>query len=131
MIQDDHLSQKFSHHTTIANGVTLHYVIGGEGAPVLLWHGFLETWYCWRKVMPALTEKYTAIAPDMRGYGNSDKPQSGYDTRTLAEDFRQLVQQLRLGQVHLVAHDMGAPPALMKRRSTRCLDLMLKARFSV
>lgn len=113
MTPDDDLNQKFSHHTTIANGVNLHYVIGGEGVPVLLWHGFLETWYCWRKVMPALAEKYTVIAPDMRGYGDSDKPDSGYDARTLAEDFRQLIAQLGFKQIYIAAHDMGAPPALI------------------
>lgn len=59
MTQDADLNQKFSHHMTSANDVTLHYVIGGEGAPVLLWHGFLETWYCWSKIMPALAEKQT------------------------------------------------------------------------
>lgn len=107
------LKQKFSHHTAIANGVNIHYTIGGEGTPVLLWHGFLETWYCWRKVMPLLAEKYTVIAPDMRGYGDSSKPKSGYDALTLAEDFRQLVSHLGFAQVHLVAHDMGAPPALL------------------
>lgn len=113
MTQYADLNQKFSHHTMITNGVTLHYVIGGEGAPVLLWHGFLETWYCWRKVMSALAEKYTVIAPDMRGYGDSDKPEHGYDARTLAEDFHQLMHQLGFNSIFIAAHDMGAPPALI------------------
>lgn len=107
------LEQKFSHHTAIANGINIHYAIGGQGTPLLLWHGFLGTWYCWRKVMPLLAEKYTVIAPDMRGYGDSSKPNNGYDALTLAEDFRQLVFHLGFTQVHLVAHDMGAPPALL------------------
>ena len=99
----------FSHHTAQANGVRLHYVRGGQGPVLLLWHGFLETWYCWRKIMPRLAESYTVVAPDMRGYADSDKPATGYDARTLAEDFRALVQQLGLpGPVILVAHDMGA-----------------------
>lgn len=107
------LDSRFSHQTAIANGVNLHYVIGGQGEPILLWHGFLETWYCWHKVMPALAERYTLITPDMRGYGDSDKPDHGYDALTLAEDFHQLVKQLGFHQIHLVAHDMGAPPALL------------------
>ncbi|GAP98022.1 alpha/beta fold hydrolase [Leptolyngbya sp. NIES-2104] len=107
------LSSTFSHHTTEANGVKLHYVIGGSGEPILLWHGFLETWYCWRKIMPALAERYTVIVPDMRGYGDSDKPETGYDARSLSEDFRQLIQQLGFEKIHIVAHDMGAPPALI------------------
>jgi pimeloyl-ACP methyl ester carboxylesterase len=107
------LSDRFSHQTIKANGVNLHYVIGGQGTPILLWHGFLETWYCWRKIMPKLAEQYTVIAPDMRGYGDSDKPSSGYDARSLSEDFHQLIGQLGFEKVHLVAHDMGAPPALI------------------
>lgn len=104
----------FTHYTTLVNGsVRLHYVMGGQGEPVLLWHGFLETWYCWRKIMPTLAEKYTVIAPDMRGYGDSEKPSSGYDARTLALDFRALVQQLGFREIFIVAHDMGAPPALV------------------
>lgn len=105
--------QMFTHHTIEANGVRLHYVVGGAGEPVLLWHGFLETWYCWRKVMPALAADYTVIAPDMRGYGDSDKPANGYDARTLAKDFRALVGQIGFEKIFIVAHDMGAPPALV------------------
>lgn len=107
------LDRTFTHHTTQVNNVNLHYVIGGSGEPVVLWHGFLETWYCWRDVMPTLAQRYTVIAPDMRGYGDSNKPESGYDALNLAEDFRQLVAQLGFKQIHLVAHDMGAPPALI------------------
>ncbi|MBD3887706.1 alpha/beta hydrolase [Phormidium tenue FACHB-886] len=112
-MENAELTQRFSHHTIKVNDVNLHYAIGGQGAPILLWHGFLETWYCWRKVMPTLAKRYTVIAPDMRGYGDSDKTQQGYDARTLADDFRQLIQQLGFSQVHLVAHDMGAPSALL------------------
>lgn len=103
----------FEHHTVECNGVNIHYVIGGQGKPVLLWHGFLETWYCWRKIMPALAEKYTVIAPDMRGYGDSDKPETGYDGLTLAEDFRALIKHLGFDKIAIAAHDMGAPPALI------------------
>ena len=105
----------FRHETAGVNGVNLHYVIGGAGEPLLLWHGFLETWYCWRKVMSALAEKYTVIAPDMRGFGDSDKPEKGYDGQTLAEDFRALIRHLGFEQkqISIVAFDMGAPPALL------------------
>lgn len=104
---------QFTHHTARVNGVNLHYVIGGQGDPLLLWHGFLGTWFSWRKLMPLLAERYTVIAPDMRGYGDSDKPEKGYDARTLAEDFRALVQHLGYRDIAIVAHDMGAPPALV------------------
>lgn len=106
-------NQLFTHHTTEANCIHLHYVIGGSGEPVLLWHGFLETWYCWRKIMPTLAQRYTVIAPDMRGYGDSEKVASGYDARTLAEDFRSLIKQLGFEKIFVVAHDMGTPPALV------------------
>lgn len=59
MEQTINFDSTFQHHTAQANDVNLHYVIGGQGETVLLWHGFLETWYCWRKVMPALAERYS------------------------------------------------------------------------
>ena len=89
----------------------LHYVQGGTGDPVLLWHGWLQTSYAWREVMPALAQHYTVIAPDMRGYGDSDKPATGYDSLTLVEDFYQLVHSLGFQRLFIVAHDMGALPA--------------------
>ena len=83
----------FSHHTASVNGIQLHYVMGGKGDPVVLLHGWPETWYEWRHVMPALAKNYTVIAPDLRGLGDSSKPASGYDGNTTAEDIYQLVIQ--------------------------------------
>lgn len=107
--------------TAVVNGVRLHYLISGEpdGPPVLLWHGFLNTCQSWRKVVPILTQAgCSVLAPDMRGYGDSDKPGGveGYDDRALAEEFRALVRKIDFGRgkpLILVAHDMGAPPALL------------------
>ena len=76
----------FSHHMTPINGIQLHYVIGGHGDPVVLLHGWPETWYEWRHVMPALAKNYTVIAPDLRGLGDSSKPLTGYDGKTTAEE---------------------------------------------
>jgi alpha-beta hydrolase superfamily lysophospholipase len=76
----------FSHNTASVNGIQLHYVIGGHGDPVVLLHGWPETWYAWHKVMPALANNYTVIAPDLRGLGDSSKPPTGYDGKTVAED---------------------------------------------
>jgi alpha-beta hydrolase superfamily lysophospholipase len=59
----------FSHHMASVNGIQLHYVIGGQGDPVVLLHGWPQTWYEWRHVMPALAKNYTVIAPDLRGFG--------------------------------------------------------------
>src|SRR5919112_4706894 len=98
----------FSHNTTSVNGIQLHYVIGGQGDPVVLLHGWPETWYAWHKVMPALAENYTVIAPDLRGLGDSSKPPTGYDGKTVAEDIHQLVTQLGFETIFLVGHDIGA-----------------------
>jgi pimeloyl-ACP methyl ester carboxylesterase len=111
----------FTSNMASINGVRLHYLLGGnpDGPPVLLWHGFLSTGYAWRKVMPGLANAgFAVLVPDMRGYGDSDKPAGteGYDARALAEEFRALVRQIGFGAgrpLTLVAHDMGAPPALL------------------
>ena len=101
----------FSHHLATVNGIQLHYVIGGKGEPVVLLHGWPETWYSWRYVMPDLAKNYTVIVPDLRGLGDSSKPPSGYDGKTLAEDIHQLVTQLGLKTIFLVGHDIGTQVA--------------------
>jgi pimeloyl-ACP methyl ester carboxylesterase len=98
----------FSHHTASVNGIQLHYVIGGQGDPIVLLHGWPETWYTWRHVMPDLAKNYTVIAPDLRGLGDSSKPPTGYDGKTVAEDIYQLVTQLAFRTIFLVGHDIGA-----------------------
>ena len=99
------------HHAAIANGVKIHYVRAGQGPPVVLLHGWPQTWYMWRKVIPILAERYTCIAPDLRGFGESGKPIDGYEKRTVAEDIYQLVQQLGFETVSLVGHALGGPTA--------------------
>ncbi len=98
----------FTHHTAMVNDVRLRYVIGGQGDPLVLLHGWPQTWYEWRQVMPALAERYTVIAPDMRGLGDSSKPLTGYDARTVATDIHALVQGLGYSRVFLAGHDLGA-----------------------
>jgi pimeloyl-ACP methyl ester carboxylesterase len=111
----------FRSETVSVDGVRLHYWLGGDldGPPVVLWHGFLSTGYAWRDVAPRLTDGGLAVLiPDMRGYGDSGKPDGndGYDARALAEEARALITQLGFGKgkplIH-AAHDMGALPALM------------------
>lgn len=101
----------FSHHTVTVNGIQLHYVMGGKGDPVVLLHGYPQSWYEWRHVMPALAKNYTVIAPDLRGFGDSSRPLTGYDGNTTAEDIYQLVSQLGFSNIFLVAHDVGVQPA--------------------
>jgi pimeloyl-ACP methyl ester carboxylesterase len=92
-------------------GVTLHYVMGGQGPLMVLLHGWPETWYAWRRVLPALAEHFTVLAPDLRGLGDSSKPLSGYDTNTVSADIRELVLALGHDEVNLVGHDWGASVA--------------------
>ena len=89
------------------NGIRMHYRIAGVGEAVVLLHGFPETSNAWRKVMPGLAAHYTVLAPDLRGFGDSDRPVTGYDKRTVADDVYQLVHHLGLGPIHLVSHDVG------------------------
>ena len=107
--------------TVTVDGTRLHYWAGGDpdGRPVILWHGFLSTGYAWHAVAPALvTHGMSVLIPDMRGYGDSDKPPGieGYDARALAEECRALVKAIGFGggrKLILAAHDMGGPPALI------------------
>ena len=101
----------FSHHMATVNGIQLHYVMGGKGDPVVLLHGWPETWYAWHRVMPELAKNYTVIVPDLRGLGDSSKPPTGYDGMTVAEDIHQLVTLLGFKSIFLVGHDIGTQVA--------------------
>src|SRR3954462_15294361 len=90
-----------------AGELRLHAVIGGDGPPLLLVHGWPETWYAWRLLMPALARDFEVIAVDQRGMGLSDKPQSGYDTGTLAGDLVALMDALGHERFAVVGHDTG------------------------
>ena len=92
----------------IATGdVRLHAVIGGEGPPLLLIHGWPGSWYYWRLVMPALARDFEVIAVDQRGIGLSDKPEGGYDAGTLADDLVGLMDALGHEQFAVVGVDTG------------------------
>lgn len=95
------------HRTAIANGVRLHYLIAGEGPPLLLLHGWPVSAEMWRRVFPALAAKRTVIAPDMRGSGYSDKPPGGYDKATLAKDAQALMSGLGFKRYAVAGHDIG------------------------
>lgn len=97
-----------AHHTAIfEDGFRMHYVEAGAGEPVLLLHGFPQTWYAWRKVIPGLAARFRVIAPDLRGCGDTDRPPEGYDKATVAADIHRLVERLGLGPVRVVCHDVG------------------------
>jgi len=83
----------FTHHTATVNGIQLHYVMGGKGDPVVLLHGYPQSWYEWRYIMPALAKKYTVVAPDLRGFGDSSKPTTGLmnNIRTILETLQRVL----------------------------------------
>ena len=84
-----------------------HVVTGGDGPPLLLVHGWPQTWYAWRLVMPALARDFTVVAPDQRGCGLSGKPEDGYDTGTLAGDLAALMDALGYRRFAVAGHDTG------------------------
>ena len=97
-----------------ANGVSINLVHGGAGPPLLLLHGYPQTHVEWHKIAPKLAEHYTVIAPDLRGYGDSEKPPapegdlSIYCKRTTAQDQVEVMEKLGFESFHVVGHDRGA-----------------------
>jgi pimeloyl-ACP methyl ester carboxylesterase len=88
-----------------------HAVTGGEGPPLLLIHGWPQTWYAWRLVMPALARDFQVVAVDQRGIGLTDKPKDGYDTGTLARDLVALMEALGHRRFAMYGTDVGMPIA--------------------
>jgi pimeloyl-ACP methyl ester carboxylesterase len=89
------------------NGVRLHYLIAGKGEPVLLLHGYAQNSHMWRPLIAELAKSHTVVAPDLRGFGQSAKPQSGYDKKTMAQDVHALVSSLSIRRATVVGHDIG------------------------
>jgi pimeloyl-ACP methyl ester carboxylesterase len=91
------------------NGVRLHLLEDGKGPLVLLLHGFPETSYAWRKQLPALAARFRVVAPDLRGYGESERPTRVVDYRATAvvEDIVSLIRELGDGPAHVIGHDWG------------------------
>src|SRR5213594_2079917 len=97
----------FTERFAEVNGVRLHYFIGGKGSPVVLLHGYAETSHMWLPLMPLLAQHHTVIAPDLRGAGDSSKPESGYDKKNMAVDIHDLTSSLGFHRVSIVGHDIG------------------------
>ncbi len=93
------------------NGIRLHYVKMGNGPLLILLHGWPQTWYEWHNIMPSLAEKFTVVAPDLRGLGRSEKAQTGYDKQTIANDIAELIKQFNANSAFVVGHDMGGKTA--------------------
>jgi pimeloyl-ACP methyl ester carboxylesterase len=96
------------HHRVELNGTSLHYVAAGTGgSPVLLVHGFPETWWTFRKLIPLLAAHHRVYAVDLRGFGDSDNAPGEYDSATSAQDLHLLIDQLGVGPVHMTGQDIS------------------------
>ncbi len=105
--------KEFVKRTVSTNGINIHCRIGGSGPPLLLLHGHPQTHAIWHKVADQLSESFTVVAADLRGYGDSDKPglsegARNYSKREMAVDNLQLMDYLGFSQFSVLAHDRGA-----------------------
>ena len=97
----------WQHSFVRTNRIRLHCVTQGQGDLVVLLHGFPEFWYSWRHQIPSLARHFKVVVPDLRGYNDSDKPDSGYDLDTLSKDIVGLIHSLGYVKAHIVGHDWG------------------------
>ena len=103
----ENFEQTFTHKTVNLDGVNLHYVIGGQGEPIVLLHGWPQTWYAWRKIMPILAQHYTVIVSDLPGLGESSAPTAGYNKSSIAQVIHRLITHLGFEHINLMGHDIG------------------------
>ena len=103
------LERDWTHASIETNRVQLHYVTQGQGPLMVMLHGFPEFWYSWRHQIPEFARDYTVVAPDLRGYNDSDKPQavSAYAMTELVRDVAGLIRGLGYESCVLVGHDWG------------------------
>ena len=106
----DHIGKPVKHGRARVNGIRMHYVTAGEGEPLLLLHGTPKTNFYWHRLIPLLTPHFTVVAPDLRGFGYTDKPpvEEGYDSLTNAQDMAELMTALGHEKFHLHGEDRGA-----------------------
>jgi pimeloyl-ACP methyl ester carboxylesterase len=101
-------TETWQHRDIMTNGIRMHYVTQGTGPLLVLLHGFPEFWYSWRYQIPFLAEQgYTVVAPDLRGYNDTDKPRTGYSVATLLRDIVGLIKGLGEEKAIIVGHDWG------------------------
>ncbi|MCP8970660.1 alpha/beta hydrolase [Ectobacillus ponti] len=129
----DHNGNPVKHGRARVNGIRMHYVMAGQGEPLLLLHGTPKTHFYWHKLIPLLTEHFTVVAPDLRGFGDTDRPpvEEGYDSLTNATDMAELMTFLGHDQFHVHGEDRGAEFAYVlaaqypERVKTLCFAEML------
>lgn len=96
-----------THRWVDVDGLSVHIAEAGDGPPLVLLHGWPQHWFCWRRVVPLLADRYRLVMPDLRGHGWSAAPRHGYDKEQLATDLLGLLDALELDEVGLVGHDWG------------------------
>src|SRR5689334_20014949 len=102
------IAQDVKESDATVNGVRIHYKIAGKGPVVVLLHGYTQTSHMWLPLIPKLSDSHTVIAPDLPGAGDSERPASGYDKKTLAKNVHDLVRQLGYTEpAQVVGHDIG------------------------
>lgn len=106
------LNHKLTHKRAKVNGITLHYVTAGTGPAVLCMHGWPQNHREFLPVMDGLLERYRFIAPDLRGFADSDKPYDGYEPLTIAQDMLDLLAVEGVERFHILSHDLGGPPSV-------------------
>jgi pimeloyl-ACP methyl ester carboxylesterase len=112
------------HETAAVNGTRLHYVTAGnEGAPVLLVHGFPETWWAFRTLIPLLAARHRVYAVDLRGFGDSDVADENYSSAIAAEDLHALIEHLSVGSMHVVGQDLSGG-VVFRLASTHAEDVI-------
>ena len=104
---EDRVEHGYAENET--DGAKVHYAALGEGSPIVVLHGFPDYWYTWRYQMAALSERYRVVAPDLRGYNLSDKPEGveSYDMRLLVGDVRAVIHSVGHEKAIIVGHDWG------------------------
>jgi pimeloyl-ACP methyl ester carboxylesterase len=93
--------------TAMVDGAKLHYLTAGHGTPLILLHGYAETSLMWRPIIPALAKRFTVIAPDLPGIGDSDIPADGLDMKNAAIRIHDLAKSLGVQKAEVVGHDIG------------------------
>src|SRR5438552_7695077 len=112
-------SLMIEHLTLRANGAAFHVARLGAGPPLLLLHGWPEFWLTWEPVMTRLADRYTLIAPDLRGFGDSDKPDGPFGPDQHAADMLALLDALKIDRAGVVGHDVGGAVMQPLARSAR------------
>src|SRR6202165_3556016 len=107
MAHEQAADKTIASRTVEINGVKLHYLTAGHGTPLLLLHGYAETSLMWKPIIPTLAGRFTVIAPDLPGIGDSDIPASGLDMKSAAIRIHDLAKSLGVQKAEVVGHDIG------------------------